>query len=376
MRRRCAALLCVLLLAPADVAAEGAVTLLERGITAFGLGQLEASRQVLRQAREATRDPRLLAKIQLYLGLNDAVEGAEEKARRAFSAALRHDPTLVLDRRNFKPDLVRLFNDVRQRMSGRLAISIAAPGVKVLIDGEERGTAPLDASIPPGRHIVEVQTADGLSTYRAEVVVVPGHQTRVEALLERRKGRLLLRSEPAGAEVLVDGVPVGEAPLNRLVEAGPHVVVMRYMGRAAQLQRVTVRPEQDTRVSLTLAPLSPGEAPAARPNWFNRRLWTWVAAGTALAALGTGIGFGISAEVDFNEHEATCADQYHGRCDELAHRIESKDRVANVMFGMAAAAAAAAVVLYFVEDRAPAATEAAGLRPLAGGAGGLLSVRF
>jgi len=373
-------ILCVavtLALSPTAARGEGASALLEQGITSFGLGQLEASRQALERARAATSDPKLLAKVQLYLGLNAAVEGKTSRARVAFTAALRHDPTLKLSASNFKPDLVSLFEAVRKQLPGELRVSIAAPGATVFVDGKERGKPPVALELPVGKYTIEIRTEKGLSTHRSEVVVLAGQPTSVAAQLQPRRGRLMIRTTPGGAEVLLDGEVAGRTPLNREVDAGAHVVAVQLEGHAPRMKRVEVKPGEDTRVALKLVSLGLGrEREVRQPNFFTRRLWTWVAAGTALAALGVGVGVGLSASADFDEYELSC-NEAHSYCRELGDRVETKDRVANVMFGVAGAAAAAAVVLFFVEDRnAPRRESSRRVRALVGSAGGGLAVTF
>jgi hypothetical protein len=371
----------LILLAPAAALGEDASALLDKGIASFGQGQLEASRQALEQARAATKDAKILAKIQLYLGLNAAVEGQTSKAREAFTAALRHDPTLLMDATSFKPDLVALFESVRKQTPGELRISLGAPGATVWINGKTQGSLPLALKLPVGKHTVEVRSADGLASFRSEVVVLAGLPTQVAARLVPKQGKLRIRTSPGGAEVLLDGEAVGRTPLDRQVTAGKHVVAVQVDGHAPVMKRIEVKPGEDTRLALNLTPLAPGPAAAEEPNFFTRRLWTWVAAGTALAALGAGIGVGVSANADFDEYELSC-NEAHAYCNELGDRVDTKDRVANAMFGVAGAAAAAAVVLYFVEGRTLAtgqekrASGASRVRALVGPTGGALKVTF
>jgi hypothetical protein len=95
----------------------------------------------------------------------------------------------------------------------------------------------------------------------------------------------------------------------------------------------------------------PEPAEPTRRTLFGDRLWTWVTAGVALAALGTGIGLGVSSNSDFASWEDNCWNNSHPDCDDVADRVQTKDQVANVMFGVAAAMAVSSVVLFFVEGR-------------------------
>jgi hypothetical protein len=51
-----------------------------------------------------------------------------------------------------------------------LRVNADHPGSQILLDGKSAGTAPLKASVPVGRHLVEAKSSDGL--YGSEEVVV------------------------------------------------------------------------------------------------------------------------------------------------------------------------------------------------------------
>jgi hypothetical protein len=68
----------------------------------------------------------------------------------------------------------------------------------------------------------------------------------------RHAGTLRIQGRPAGAEVSVDGVTLGRAPLERKLPAGPHRVRLAWRGGQAVEQEVVV-PARGV-VSLELAP--------------------------------------------------------------------------------------------------------------------------
>jgi serine/threonine protein kinase len=80
------------------------------------------------------------------------------------------------------------------------------------------------------------------------------------------QGRLLVRSVPAGARVLVDGAPRGETPVAvRGLELGPHTVVVTAPGYAEWEDRVTLTAERPS-YSFEI-PLNPhGSGPATGSN--------------------------------------------------------------------------------------------------------------
>ena len=279
---------------------------LKQAIQHFDLARFEQSRQALTAAQAATRDPKTLARVLLYFGLIEAVSGSRSKARTLMVRALEQDPALTMDPARFKKDLVQLFDDVRKGLRGGLLVHVKQPAHTVFIDGKRAGQLPLLTNLPVGRHRIEVKGADG-RTHHSDTVVVRPHDT----------GR-----------VIVDPVPTTQP--------------------GARLQRGDRQHAEQTR----------------RPP---RRILTWIAAGTAVAMLGTGIGLGVSAAQEHEEWEASCkSTRFHAACDEQALTVENRDLAANVMFVVGGTLAAAAVALYFLEGRLTSDTPRKGKRSRSG----------
>ncbi len=203
----------------------------------------------------------------------------------------------------------------------------------------------------------------------------------VELLARVRNGvrGYLSVSADGDATVQLDGEGVGRAPYEVLVPVGPHRVVVRCAG-GERAKRVVVRHGATARFAARCVVPGGGAAAAsgdARDGMARRpRLWTWVVAGTAVAALGVAIGLGASASADYSEFEDLLASgrRDETRREELESAIQSKSLGANVMFGVAGGLAATAVVLFFLEGRAPARKQtarAAGLQLMVGPVTGL-----
>lgn len=93
-----------------------------------------------------------------------------------------------------------------------------------------------------GKASVEV-VAEGHEPYRIDLDLSPGRETRVDAELAPKKNTatLSVRTEPAGANVLVDGVAVGRAPLKTKLDPGAHRVVLRATGYEEEVVDVSMR---------------------------------------------------------------------------------------------------------------------------------------
>jgi TonB family protein len=85
----------------------------------------------------------------------------------------------------------------------------------------------------------------------------------------KRDGILMLDSEPAGAEVWLDGEPLGEAPVPAQdVAFGRHVARFEAKGREPVSVEVEVRPDRPLRsLTVSLPPLR-DDAGAIRPGQF------------------------------------------------------------------------------------------------------------
>ena len=112
------------------------------------------------------------------------------------------------------------------------------------------------------------------------------------------------------------------------------------------------------------------------------RLWTWITLGLSAAALATGIGFSLgvrSAENQLKQGgnpQAPSIDMYEAR--RLSNLINTRARVANGMYILAAASFIGSVILFFVEGRVrePARETNLGLSLAPGGLRLSMDLRF
>ncbi|HJS59296.1 MAG TPA: PEGA domain-containing protein [Vicinamibacteria bacterium] len=102
-----------------------------------------------------------------------------------------------------------------ERLPSFLALEVEpASGVRVFVGAAERGTTPMGPiELPPGDHEV-VLRAEGYAAYVARITAQGGGDTPVlRATLVPDRASVRFASEPAGAEVRVDGVALGQTPL-------------------------------------------------------------------------------------------------------------------------------------------------------------------
>lgn len=137
---------------------------------------------------------------------------------------------------------------------GTLRVESARPGLTVRIDGVEQGPAPLSATLAPGPHRVEVD--GGGRTRVHDIVLTEGHETVVQASGEGvfGAGSIHVASEPDGAEVWLDGVLHGTAPLTMdNVAEGPHTVLVRAASGSVR-QVVRVRADEIAEATIQIRP--------------------------------------------------------------------------------------------------------------------------
>jgi hypothetical protein len=129
--------------------------------------------------------------------------------------------------------------------TGTVSVTTVPPGAQVLVDGQSHGLTPLTLALAPGSHTLELRGAGEPRTI--PISVNAGQQLAQYVELGKSAptaGKLQVRSEPAGAQVIVDGADRGRAPL--LIDAlapGEHTIVLQ-SDAATVKQTVTIEAGQ------------------------------------------------------------------------------------------------------------------------------------
>jgi len=103
---------------------------------------LKKSDAALKKAKDAAET----AKLQLARGQALLALGENDKARAAFSAALKADPTAELDASRASPDAVRVFEKARSELPATVSITVPNGSASIIIDDKDMGPAPLQSS--------------------------------------------------------------------------------------------------------------------------------------------------------------------------------------------------------------------------------------
>lgn len=145
-----------------------------------------------------------------------------------------------------RPSLPRVRVEVTVS-EGLARIRSTPSGASVTVDGRRQGETPVNVSnLAPGRHEVSA-SASGYRSYNG-VFVIP-----------KAEGTIAVTTDPAGAEVVLDGSPKGRAGESGLllqdVHYGTHRLVARLDGYTDAVKDVVLTPDQ--RVSVITLQLLP-----------------------------------------------------------------------------------------------------------------------
>jgi len=109
---------------------------------------------------------------------------------------------------------------------GTLNVTTDPAGARLFVDGVERGQTPLTVALKPGPHSLEVR-GEGAPRLMPVTITAGAQLTQYLELPKATAavGQLLVRTEPAGARVTVDGVARGPSPVTVAALApGEHAV--------------------------------------------------------------------------------------------------------------------------------------------------------
>ena len=230
----------------------------------------------------------------------------------AYADYLREVPD-AKDRAAVRATMQRIEQRLASAGVQALLVYTDPPGAQVRLDGKGRGTTPFHTVLPPGTYALAL-ALDGYEPIAEDVTLAPTTSRVVDEVLRPAAPR-----DPA-------------APVAAPAPAG-----------------AAAKPPADLRVEPPApAPAAVVEASAAPPKE-KRRVYTWVAAGTAVAAAAAGAYFGWSAQQDAEKVDGIVNDG--AQAQQAASDAQSKAHTANVLYAVSGAAAAAGITLFFVEGK-------------------------
>ena len=142
-----------------------------------------------------------------------------------------------------------------EKPKGTLSISSTPDGATVSVDGQNKGTTPLNLTLLPGSYSVKV-TKTGYKNYAKTVTVGADLTTKVNAVLERTTGTLSVASTPTGATVYINNQNKGKTPLKLILSSGSYSVKITKDGYEDYTKTVTVTANSTTTVNAALEELT------------------------------------------------------------------------------------------------------------------------
>ncbi len=144
----------------------------------------------------------------------------------------------------------RLLKELAARPS-RVNVVGRPAGARVVIDGEPRGTAPLELSLPAGEHTFALDSGGHRSPPQT-VTLSYGDAVTVRLDLEVRPGVIMVFANIDGAEVQINGAVAGYTPYTGSVPAGNYQLLVSKPGYRATQREVEVTPGGSRQVRVVL----------------------------------------------------------------------------------------------------------------------------
>lgn len=129
-----------------------------------------------------------------------------------------------------------------KKADGRVALNSTPPAAAVNVDGEFRGRTPLTLRLRPGKRHRITLTKPGFETVTRELSVAADSGRTLRIPLTALYGEVKVTSDPAGAEIRVDGEPKGMTPSTLKLTAVEHRIEVGQKGYKAQSRKLTPRP--------------------------------------------------------------------------------------------------------------------------------------
>ncbi len=199
----------------------------------------------------------------------------------------RYEGTVDLPSARMTPVRVKLRGSL-----GSLKVTTQPDGAAVTVDGRNYGTTPAVVEpVQPGSHGIRI-TKDGMSEILQTVVVEPGQETTIDAVLLAEGGLLDVRPTPRDAVVYVNGVELG---IGRQVvgplKPGTYSIRATYPGHADYVQPAVVDAGRRTRVTARLQSFnfSGAVASSAGTKPVHQRPGFWAGVGGGAAAVAAAV---------------------------------------------------------------------------------------
>lgn len=140
----------------------------------------------------------------------------------------------------------------RDPLPPQIQVETDPAGSAVYCDGKSYGNSPaLLKGLMPGSHIVAAEK-DGYRTERKQINVTEGERSTVNMKLKQVSALVIIQTDPAGAEVEIDGVARGKTPL-LLTSLAPGKYRVKLQVPGFQAKEVELNAPNRTPVKLSIS---------------------------------------------------------------------------------------------------------------------------
>ena len=136
-----------------------------------------------------------------------------------------------------------------------IAIDSVPRGARVMVNGKSAGSTPLTIELPAGEHEL-VLTAERFKPWRGLVVVKANQPRKLETVqLQPADGSLTVRTNPAGANVMIGNSFAGRTPLElKLTAETQHLIHIYKAGYEKANRQVKLISEESKTLTIALKP--------------------------------------------------------------------------------------------------------------------------
>ncbi len=136
-----------------------------------------------------------------------------------------------------------------------ITFSSFPPGANVKIDGKSIGNTPLSKQLTAGIYTLEI-SADRHKTWKQRLVVKSNEPQELNGIrLKPADGRVMIKTKPAGANVIIDGIFVGQTPLTTdLSPSEDHVVQVSKAGFEKATRKIKIPSSASKQLDIDLKP--------------------------------------------------------------------------------------------------------------------------
>jgi hypothetical protein len=174
-----------------------------------------------------------------------------------------------------------------------LIVNSMTQGADVYVDGEKRGTLPMDPLVLiPGEHTIKV-VRPGFAPFIDVFKIDKKKSTTLDVELVPISGVLKVTANVEAANVFIDGKFVGAAPITVDMGVGPKAIQVSKGGFKDFFQNVSAVAGQELSMEVSLEELPMGAnpyKPAAPPppKWYEK-WWVWTAGAAGVVVVVTAI---------------------------------------------------------------------------------------